>query len=86
MGEYNFEVTSEFSYLGTKLTQDNDEGAEIQRRITSATRAYYSLLPMLKSKNIHIKTKLRLYKTMIRTVAAYGGETWTHTGDGGKAG
>lgn len=54
---------------------NNNEGAEIQKRINSATSKYHSLLAILKSKNVHIRIKLKLYKMLIRTVATYGGET-----------
>lgn len=84
VGEHNLEVTREFSYLNTKLTWNNDKEAEIQKRITAPTKSYCSLLPILRSKNIHIKTKLRLYKTMIRTMMVYDGKTWTITSGGAE--
>lgn len=84
VGEYNLEVTRDFTYLDSKLTWNGDEGAEIQRRIAVATRTYHSLLPVLRSKNVHKRTKLRIYKTMIRSVVTNGGETWTITTGGAE--
>lgn len=34
---------------------------------------------MFKSRNIHRKIKIRIYKTIIRTVVAYGCESWSIT-------
>lgn len=42
MGEHNLEVEQEFSYLVAKLTNNNDEETEIQKRIVAATRNYHS--------------------------------------------
>lgn len=78
-GRFNFETVEEFTYLGSRLTNNNDESAEIQKRLTTANRTYFSLLPVLRARNVHRKTKLRLYKTLIRAVLTYGCETWSMT-------
>lgn len=79
LGDYNFEAVGTFKYLGSTLTARNEEDAEIQARIKCGNRAYFSLIKQLKSRTVHQKTKIRLYKTLIRTVVAYGCETWTLT-------
>jgi hypothetical protein len=76
---YNIEVVNDFVYLGSNITNTNDEHSEIMRRITAANKTFFSLLPILKSRSVHRKTKLTLYKTMIRTVMAYGCEARTLT-------
>lgn len=76
---HNFEVVDNFIYLGSNVNTENDENQEVQRRIAAGNRALYSLLPVLKSQNIHRSIKLRLYKTLIRTVICYGSETWIIT-------
>jgi hypothetical protein len=42
-----------------------------------ANKAYFSLLAVMRCKDIHNKTKVMLYKTLIRTDLTYGSETWT---------
>lgn len=45
----------------------------------AANRIYYSVLPIIKCRDVHRLTKIRIYKTMIRTVLSYGCETWMLT-------
>lgn len=76
MGTYKFEKVKEFTYLGSILTANNDISNEVQRRINSANRAYYSLLPIVKNKIISREIKIKIYKTLIRLIITYGTETW----------
>ncbi|XP_052562347.1 uncharacterized protein LOC128092490 [Culex pipiens pallens] len=71
------EEVSEFVYLGSLVTADNDTSLEIRTRIHSANRAYFGLRKTLTSDRVQRATKLTLYKTLIRPVALYGHETWT---------
>jgi hypothetical protein len=50
------------------------------RGLAAANTAYFALKDVMKSANVHWKTKVSLYKTVIRTVLCYGSETWTMTG------
>jgi hypothetical protein len=68
-----------FTYLGTELIKGNEEKVEIKKRIMSAKKLYFSLLPIIKSRLAHIKDKLRLYKTLIWPVLSYGCEARTMT-------
>jgi hypothetical protein len=54
--------------------------SEIHQWIAAANRAYFALKDVMKSANVHRKTKVALYKTVIRTVLCYGSEAWTMTG------
>ena len=74
---YSFEVVKEFTYLGTLITNNNELRPEIEKRIFNANRAYYALLPVLKSQAIYRTEKIRIYKTLIRPVLTYGAEAWT---------
>ena len=49
LGMYNFEIVKDCTYFGTVLTNTNELRPEIGKRITNANRAYYALLPLLKS-------------------------------------
>ena len=71
------EVVDEFVYLGSLVTADNNTSSEIKRRILAGNRAFFSLRHTLRSRNIRQRTKLTIYKTLIRPVVLYGHETWT---------
>jgi len=49
---------------------------EIQRRISNANKVYYHISAIIRSGNVHRKTKLKLYKTIIPPVVCYGSKTW----------
>ena len=42
----------------------------------AGNRGYYSVLPLLRSKAVSRKTKIGMYKTIIRPVLLYGSEIW----------
>ena len=52
-----------------------DEKEEIRTRIATRNRAHFALHKILKSRIVSQSMKFRLYKTLIRPVMAYGGET-----------
>ena len=47
--------------------------------IQAETRAYAANYYMLKSKIIKRAVKMQIYRSLIRSVATYGAETWTLT-------
>ena len=71
-----YERTDSFVYLGTLVTADNDVSEEIRKRIIAANKCFYGLLRHLKSRLLTRKTKLSIYKTLIRPVLTYGSECW----------
>jgi hypothetical protein len=70
-------VVDSFVHLGSCITKDNDDYIEIQRRLKLANKACFSLLAVMRCTDIHNKTKVMLYNTLIRTVLTYGCKTWT---------
>jgi hypothetical protein len=50
-----FERVNSFVYLGTVITTDNNSSAEINNRITLASRSYFGLVNILTAKNIKTK-------------------------------
>jgi hypothetical protein len=79
LGTYHFET--DYNFFGTNLTNKNKFRPEIAKRITKANRAYYALLPLLKSQSVLRVKKVKIYKTLIRPVAKYGAEAWTQNKD-----
>ena len=73
------EKVSEFKYLGSCLTSNNDIKKEITERIAAGNRCFYSLLEIFKKRYISRTTKLRIYNSIIRPIATYGCESWTLT-------
>jgi hypothetical protein len=47
-----FERVGEFKYLGSLITENNDNNAEIKVRLMARNTSYYSVLPLLRSKAI----------------------------------
>ena len=77
-----FEKVPTFKYLGSTLTEKNENILEIKERILSGNRTFYSTIHLLKSRSLSRKLKKTIYKTVIRPVVTYGSETWTLTKKG----
>ena len=76
IGNESFERVSSFIYLGTEVNNKNSINQEIQRRLIAGNRAFYANINLLKSRMLSRKTKLKIYRTLIRPVVTYGAETW----------
>jgi hypothetical protein len=68
IGDHSIEVVDRFVYLGSCITDDNNEYKEIQRMLMLANKAYFLLVEVMRSGDIHRKTKIMLYKTLICSV------------------
>jgi len=73
---FNFEAVQSFTYLGSLINVNNNNSAEIKKRILMANKGFYGLKRQFRSQFLSIKNKIKLYKTMIRPMLAYGSETW----------
>jgi hypothetical protein len=78
-GKYEFKHVKELSYLGSQLNQTNSTNCEIQARIISGNRCYYSCGALMKSRALNRSSKLKIYTALIRPVVTYGCEAWTLT-------
>ena len=70
-------ITSDFIFLGSKITADGDCSHEIKRRLLLGRRVMTNLDSILKSRDITLSTKVRLVKAMVFPVVMYGCESWT---------
>ena len=66
-----------FTFLGSKITTDDDGNHEIKRRLLLGRKAMTNLDSILKSRDITLSTKVCLVKAMVLPVLMYGCETWT---------
>ena len=71
------ETVSDFIFLGSKITADDDCSHEIKRRLLLGRKVLTNLDSILKSRDITLPTKVRLVKAMVLPVVMYGCESWT---------
>ena len=65
---HRFYKVNNFSYLGVILTNNNEEDIEIQQRLNAAHKSLSACHKLLSSRLLSHKTKIRIYKTIIRPV------------------
>ena len=71
------ETVSDFIFLGSKITADDDCSHEIKRHSVLGRKVMINLDSILKSRDITLLTKVRLVKAMVFPVVMYGCESWT---------
>ena len=71
------ETVTEFIFLGSKITVDDDCSHEIKRRLLLGRKAMTNLDSILKSRDITLMTKVCLVKVMVFPVVMYRCENWT---------
>ena len=59
------EKVSDFIYLGSKITADGDYSHEIKRHLLLGRTVMTNLDSILKSRDITLPTKVRLFKAMV---------------------
>ena len=70
------ETVSDFIFLGSKITADDDCSHEIKRRLLLGRKLMTNLDSIFKSRDITLQTKVRLVKAMVFPVVMYGCESW----------
>ena len=73
------ENVEEFTYLGSIISTDGGTDKDILARIGKARTAFAMLKNIWRSKQISLKTKLRLFNSNVKSVLLYGSETWRET-------
>ena len=71
------ETVSDFIFLGSKITADDDCNHEIKRCLLLGRKAVTNLDSTLKSRDITLLTKVFLVKAVVFPVVMYGCESWT---------
>ena len=75
--EETVETVSDFTFLGSKITADDDCSHEIKRRLFFGRKVMTNLDSILKSRDITLPTKVHLVKALVFLVVMYGCESWT---------
>ena len=65
------------SFLGSKITADDDCSHEIKKHLLLGRKTMTNLDRVLKSKDSNLPTKVRLLKAMVFPGVMYGCESWT---------
>ena len=71
------ETVTDFIFLGSKITADNDCSHEIKRQLLLERKAMTNLDSILKSRVITLPLNFYLVKAMVFPVVMYGYESWT---------
>ena len=71
------EKGTDFIFLGSKITADDDCSHEIKRRLLLGRKGMTNLDSILKSRDITLPTKVHLVKALVFPVVMYGCESWT---------
>ena len=71
------ERVTDFIFLGSKVTVENDCSHEIKKRLLFGRKVMSNLDSILKSRDITLPTKVHLVKALVFPVVMYGYENWT---------
>ena len=71
------ETVTDFIFLGSKVTADDDCSHEIKRHLLLGRKALKNLDSILKRRDITFPTKVHLVKAMVFSVVMYGCKSWT---------
>ena len=71
------ERVTDFTFLDSKITADDDCHHEIKRHLLLGRKARTNLESIVKSRDITLPTKIHLVKAMVFPVVMYGCENWT---------
>ena len=77
IGGETMETVTDFIFLVSKITTDDDYSHEIKRCLLLGRQVLTNLDSILKSRDIILPTKVRLVKAMVFPVVVYGCESWT---------
>ncbi|KAJ8025275.1 hypothetical protein HOLleu_35440 [Holothuria leucospilota] len=73
------EDVHEFTYLESKLNKSGGGSEDTKHRLAKAWSSFRKLTKICYQENIQRRTKIPLYKSLVRSVLLYGCETWKLT-------
>ena len=73
----NNETSTDFIFLGSKITAGSDCNHEIKKRVFLGREVMTNLDGILKSRDVTMPTKVLLVKALVFPVVMYGYESWT---------
>lgn len=76
----SLEIVDRFTYLGAVVT-DKGSQPEVLTRIAKTTAALSKLKPIWSDKNIQIRSKIKLMRSLVISILLYACESWTLTAD-----
>ena len=71
------ETVTDFIFLGSKITADDDHSHEIKRCVLLGRKAMTNLDSILKCRHITLPTKVHIVKALVFPVVTYRCENWT---------
>ena len=71
------ETVTDFIFLGSRITADDDCSHEIKRHLLLGRKALTNIDSIFNSRDITLPTKVHLVKAMVFPVVMYGCESWT---------
>ena len=71
------EIVTDFIFLGSKITADDDYSHKIKRRVLLERKAMTNLDSILNSRDITLPTKVHIAKAVAFPIVMYGCESWT---------
>ena len=71
------EIKTDFRFLGSKVTADDDCSHEIRRKLLLGKQVIINLDNTLKSRDVTLWTKVCIDKAMVFPVLKYSCESWT---------
>ena len=71
------ETVTDFIFLGSKITLDNDCSHEIKGLLLAGRKAMTNLESILKTREFALLTKVHIVKAMVFPLDIYGCESWT---------
>lgn len=77
IGQQTFERVTSFDYLGSRIAESGSISEEIQKRITIGNKGMFGLMRIFRSKELRRRTKIEVYKWLLRPAVLYGSEAWT---------
>ena len=75
--EEKVETVTDFIFLGSKITVDDDCSQEIKRHLLLGRKAVTNLDSILKIRDIILPTKVHIVKAMVFPVVMYRCKNWT---------